>query len=33
MQMNENVIKFLLKLKNNNVQNLKSALKKLGEKS
>ncbi len=29
----EDVIKFLLKLKNNNIQNLKNALRKLGEKT
>eukprot|EP00347_Sterkiella_histriomuscorum_P009886 403339497 len=31
--LNQDVIKFLLKLKNNNIQNLKNALKKLGEKT
>ncbi len=29
----EEVIKFLLKLKNNNIQNLKNALRKLGERT
>jgi len=29
----EDVIKFLLKLKNNNIQNLKNALRKLGERT
>lgn len=32
-QNSEEVIKFLLKLRNNNIQNLKNALKKLGERT
>lgn len=32
-QISDDVIKFLLKLKNNNIQNLKNALRKLGERT